>query len=464
MLARSALPRGPFQLLVRAAPPSRCGLATATVSNPFHYTVGESAGIKVASRDDGGPTTTLAVVARGGSRYETAPGLAHGLERFAFKNSRRSALRLQRETELLGGSLGSTLSRENIILRAKFLRDDLPYFVEALADVLIHTKYNRTPSYFMQFVVFNSHLVTTYEFNEQVASTMAFELEKFHHTPAALALDTAHNVAFHRGLGSSRLALTNKYLTKKHITEYSKKVYSRGNIAVVASGAPQPDLEKWAAEFFKELPSGTGPAVVPAKYYGGENRLFSPHGNAIVIAFPGSASDPSFKVEYIVLAYLLGGKASVKWNAGMSLLSQPASEVPHTAAVAKHVAYTDAGLLYVTIEGPGSALTQAGKNVVTAIKSLGEAKLEDVNRAIALAKFGALATAEDRSSGLEAVGQTVIASGKAPQVEGVVKALDGVTVEAVKAAGKKLLESKATFVAVGDTYLLPYAEDLGLTV
>ena len=31
-------------------------------------------------------------------------------------------------------------------------------------------------------------------------------------------------------------------------------------------------------------------------------------------------------------------------------------------------------------------------------------------------------------------------------------------------AGKKLLESKATFVAVGNTYLLPYAEDLGLSV
>ncbi|RPA99945.1 LuxS/MPP-like metallohydrolase [Choiromyces venosus 120613-1] len=446
MLARSTLSRGPSQLLTRAAPSSRRGLAAAAVSNPFHYSVGESAGIKVASRDDGGPTTALAVVARGGSRYETAPGLAHGLEKFAFKNSRRSALRLQRETELLGGSLGSTLSRENIVLRAKFLRDDLPYFVEALADVLIHTKYN------------------PYEFNEQVSPTMGFEIENLHHTPAALALEAAHNIAFHKGLGSSRLALTNKYLSNKSITEYSKKVYSKDNIAVVASGAPQQDLEKWTAEFFKELPSGTGPVVAPAKYYGGETRVFSPHGDAIVIAFPGSASAPSFKAEYTVLAYLLGGETSIKWNTGMSFLSQAVSEIPHTTAVAKHVAYTDTGLLYVTIEGPGSALTQAGENVVSAFKSLGEVKPEDVKKAIALAKFDALATAEDRSVGLESVGQTVIASGNAPQVESIVKALSGVTVEAVKAAGKKLLESKATFVVVGDTYILPYAEDLGLKV
>jgi ubiquinol-cytochrome c reductase core subunit 2 len=85
MLARSALSRGSSQLLARAAPSSCRGLAAAAVSQPFNYTVGETTGIKVASRDDGRPTTTLAVVARGGSRYEVAPGLAHGLEKFAFK-------------------------------------------------------------------------------------------------------------------------------------------------------------------------------------------------------------------------------------------------------------------------------------------------------------------------------------------------------------------------------------------
>jgi len=281
--------------------------------------------------------------------------------------------------------------------------------------------------YYPHFLIAGS---IAYEFNEQVASTMNFEVDKFHHTPAALALETAHNVAFHGGLGSSRLALTNKYLTNKSITEYSKKVYNKDNVAVVASGAPQPDLEKWTAEFFNELPSGVGPAVAPAQYYGGENRLFSPHGDAIVIAFPGSASA---QAEYTVLAHLLGGEASIKWNTGMSLLSQTVLDIPHTTAVAKHVSYTDAGLLYVAIEGPGSALTQAGKNVVSAIKSLGEAKPEDIKRAIALAKFGVLAAAEDRSIGLESVGQTVIASGKAPQVESIVKALDGVTASAVKA-------------------------------
>jgi|SRR5277367_1411934 hypothetical protein len=56
-----------------------------TSSSPFQ--VSELGGIKVAARDDGGATTGLSVVLRGGSRYAPLPGLAHLLEKFAWKVS-----------------------------------------------------------------------------------------------------------------------------------------------------------------------------------------------------------------------------------------------------------------------------------------------------------------------------------------------------------------------------------------
>jgi len=56
---------------------------------------------------------------------------------------RRSTLRIQRESELLGAKLQSYHSRENLVIGAKFLRDDLPYFVELLAEVATITKYQR---------------------------------------------------------------------------------------------------------------------------------------------------------------------------------------------------------------------------------------------------------------------------------------------------------------------------------
>ena len=57
---------------------------------------------------------------------------------------RRSTLRIQRESELLGSALESYHSRENLVVGAKFLRDDLPYIVELLAEVAQQTKYART--------------------------------------------------------------------------------------------------------------------------------------------------------------------------------------------------------------------------------------------------------------------------------------------------------------------------------
>lgn len=57
--------------------------------------------------------------------------------------SKRSALRITREAELLGGELSAYHSRENLVIRAKFLRDDLPYFTELLGEVISKTKYTR---------------------------------------------------------------------------------------------------------------------------------------------------------------------------------------------------------------------------------------------------------------------------------------------------------------------------------
>ncbi len=61
--------------------------------------------------------------------------------------ARRSTLRIQRESELLGSVLQSYHSRENVVIGAKFFQDDLPYFVELLAEVASMTEYKRASRY-----------------------------------------------------------------------------------------------------------------------------------------------------------------------------------------------------------------------------------------------------------------------------------------------------------------------------
>lgn len=260
---------------------------------------------------------------------------------------------------------------------------------------------------------------------------MALELNNFVRDPVAIALEHAHNVAFHSGLGEHRLAISTKF-SPSLLPSYAQKVYQRGNLAVVANGAAQADLEKWTSEFFKGLPEGTGVPSAPTKYFGGENRTYNAAGNAIVIAFPGSQGDPDAKAEFSVLAYLLGGEASTKWNVGTSAISTAVAELTGVKAVARHAAYSDAGLLTISITGPQNSLAKAGEEVIKAVNSIANASPEDLKKAIAQAKFDVLAAAEDRTAGIELVGQSVIASGKAPQVESTVAALEAVTLDTVK--------------------------------
>lgn len=142
----------PATLGARALRASRPSLRASTpqrLASTFTYETSEANGVKFASRDIPGATTTLAVVAKAGTRYQPLPGYAAALETFAFKSTKkRSSLRITREIELLGGQVQAYHSRENLVLKASFLKDDLPYFAELLSEVISQTRYSSkyTPS------------------------------------------------------------------------------------------------------------------------------------------------------------------------------------------------------------------------------------------------------------------------------------------------------------------------------
>ena len=85
MLSRSAFGRQ-TQRALRSSwqHQTRRGLA-APASGSFSYETGEANGIKIASRDIPGPVSTLAIVAKAGTRYAPLPGLTEALRHFAFK-------------------------------------------------------------------------------------------------------------------------------------------------------------------------------------------------------------------------------------------------------------------------------------------------------------------------------------------------------------------------------------------
>lgn len=306
-----------------------------------------------------------------------------------------------------------------------------------------------------------------------------------------MASNSAHGLAFHRGLGvplspASSTPLS-KYLDADTIADFASSAYSKSNFAIVANGVESGELSKWVNEFFTDVPSGTSSIQSSqSKYYGGEERIAHGSGNAMTIAFPGSSSftGGSYKPEYAVLAALLGGQSSIKWSSGFSLLSKAAQNYPGATINTKSAIYSDAGLLTVDISGSANDVRSAAGEVVNTIKQIASGvSKEDFTKAKATAKFRELEFGQNIYAGLELTGSGLVTGNKAYQIDETAKAIDGVSEEALKEvsydsctaiyetttdklqqAAKAMLENKASVSAVGDLYVLPYAEELGLKV
>lgn len=257
-----------------------------------------------------------------------------------------------------------------------------------------------------------------------------------------MATNSAHSLAFHRGLGvptaSASQTPYTKYLDAATIEYYSKIAYTKSNFAVVANGANHGEFSKWVNEFFDGVPaspleqSSTG--LEQTKYHGGEERIAHDGGNAMVIAFPGSSSFTGqfYKPEIAVLGSLLGGQSAVKWSAGFTVLGNAAAQgakVKTTSAI-----YSDAGLLYTTITGSAQAVAATAKASVEAIKKIanGEISAEQVSKAKAAAKFKELENGQDIRAGLELTGNGLVSNTKPYQIDEVAKLIDGVSEEALK--------------------------------
>lgn len=274
---------------------------------------------------------------------------------------------------------------------------------------------------------------------------MNFSRKELLGNPIEFATNSAHGVAFHRGLGnslhpSSSTPMT-KYLSADRLQQYSRIAYAKSNFAVVANGADHQELSKWINEFFVESDQPP-PQDFPStgkdstKYYGGEERIAHDSGNAMVIAFPGSGSSTgsSYKPESQVLAALLGGQSNIKWTPGFSLLSKATAAYPQARIVTAHHTYSDAGLLTISIYGNADQIRQASQEVVNAIKSVaaGNVSKEEIQKAVATAKFKALESGQNINTGLELTGAGLVQGGRAFQIDELAKSIDTVTEDQIK--------------------------------
>ncbi|KAJ7043506.1 Metalloenzyme, LuxS/M16 peptidase-like protein [Mycena alexandri] len=405
-------------------------------------TVVDTAGLKVAAIDTNQPTVAITILAKAGPRYQSKPGVAHALKNFAFKSTAdRSALGTVRESELYGGVLSSTLSREHLALTAEFLRGDEEYFVDVLASVIASTEFHR------------------HEFEELVLPTIQGEVNALHADPAAHALELAHALAFRNGLGASLFAAPHTPITAEDVAQFAAQAFSKGNFAVLGTGISQSALSSLVADALAvESPSeAPKPTTTASSYFGGETRVET-HGTpqTIFIGF-GAAGAPA--PELAALAAYLDPNPSVKWARSAS----PMLQAEKTSVQAVYLPYSDAALVGLLIQGPtAAAVREAGKAAVAALKGTSGVKAEELKSAVAKAKFRLASSADGRAGVVEVLGSKVLTGSSETSLEASLSALDKVTSAGFTKAATSLVKSKPTYVALGDTQSLPYADELGL--
>jgi len=80
---------------------------------------------------------------------------------------------------------------------------------------------------------------------------------------------------------------------------------------------------------------------------------------------------------------------------------------------------------------------------------------------VAKAKFSAASAAEDREGFISTFGPQLLAGSEA-SLDSVFNALDKVSDSAFHKATSSLLKTTPTYIAVGDTNVLPYRDEIGL--
>lgn len=147
-------------------------------------------GLKIASQNIAGPTSTIGVFIDSGSKNESpyCTGASHLLERMAFKSTaNRSHFRLVREVEAIGGNVAANASREQMCYTGDAIKTFMPEMVELLVDTVRNPLFNE------------------WEVQEQLAKVKA-ETAELVNNPQVVIYEALHSAGYVGGLGQPLMA------------------------------------------------------------------------------------------------------------------------------------------------------------------------------------------------------------------------------------------------------------------
>eukprot|EP00928_Gymnodinium_smaydae_P041632 TRINITY_DN2814_c0_g2_i2.p1 TRINITY_DN2814_c0_g2~~TRINITY_DN2814_c0_g2_i2.p1 ORF type:complete len:524 (+),score=131.40 TRINITY_DN2814_c0_g2_i2:91-1662(+) len=410
-------------------------------------------GLKIASVERGGLKASVGLFVSAGSRFETSAnfGVSHMVATMGYKSTAHlSHLRTVKTLEQLGASLSSsaTADREEMAYQVEVMREYVPLVVPLLIGNVLFPR-------LLPWEVKASHA----KVKEARAALEA--------NPDAMVSELLHKAAYcNNTLGQSPLASERSmsYFTPETIRSFLLDHFAPERMVLVGVNVSPGELSKWAMRSFADynaIPMKKREAP-KASYTGGSLLIDGP--SPFCHLAIGLESVPWGQAELApvaVLQTILGSGSAVGGSIGGGSLSRLSTQVvrqnPYVESCAAfNTSYSDSGLFGVYgVSHPdkGGELCAAMAKALSGLRSV---SADELTAAKTVLKAKMLRQVEDNATMMRDIGQQLLLAGRYGSPSDFAKLIDGVTAEQVSAVAGKLLSSRPTVVAYGDTHAVPH--------
>lgn len=392
-------------------------------------------GLRVASLAmPGVRTAAVALVADVGARHEQRQenGLAHLFEHMLFKGTaRRNAREIAEAIEDVGGALNAWTSRDGTMFHGRVLAGDVPLVVDLLSDLVSHPRFDPADLALEKQVVLS-------------------EIGEAADAPEDLVFDLVQAAAFpDQPMGRPILGTAESLegLSDVTLEAWRQRHYAADRLVLVAAGAVEHEqLVALATAHLGELAPAAPAEAEPCRWVGGlvcERRRSEQTHIAIALPGPGLHSPDHYAAQ--LWATALGGGMSSR------LFQQLREDRGLAYSVgAFHQPHAELGVTSLSLStNPQQAAAAAGLAMEIAESLASDLQPAELERARAQLKAGLLMGLEACAGQADWIGRTLLAFGRPIPVAEVETAIDAVSVDQARAAGKAILAAPPAFASVG---------------
>jgi len=403
-------------------------------------------GLVVAGLDTGSKLTTVGVVTKAGSRYESyeSAGISHTLRAaYGLASDKFTGFGITRHIQQAGANVTVSGSRDYIMYSTQFINEGKSGLIlDYMFDAIASPKFRKweTPE---------AHDKVKVQVGEAGAQVKA--------------LDNLHKAAY-RADGLANSIMCPDHMIGKHsesaLEAFQKKHVTADRSMLIGLNIDFNHLLDYASSLNME--SGAGPSLTDAKFFGGQDVRTDAGGSLAHVAIAADAGNPLANMKEAaanyVLKVILGNGQKIKYGSLSGKLGKALGTDGLHAATGFHTSYVGASLIGAFISTDAATAGQNVAKVAAALRGVSVSAEE-----FAAAKKQCFV--ELAELGMSPLVQVEMIAGamETPELTSMGAAhaiIEQVTLADVQAAAKKLSNAKLSVGAVGNLSNVPYADTL----